>query len=157
MNDARFALRQLGKAPGFTAVAVVTLGLGMGACAAIFSVVDQVLLRPLPLPEPERGVAIKETLPPRIPEFVVTPGKYGAWRDQASTLASIGAWTSASYILTGQGEPERLNALRMTASLLETLRLEPVLGRRFRAEDEKTAESEDVAILGHGLWQRRFG
>src|SRR4051794_13209766 len=135
MNDVRFAFRQLKKSPGFTAVAVLTLGLGIGACAAIFSVVDGVLLHPLPFPEPERVVAIREALLP-MHETAVPSGMYLAWRGQTTGIESMGALTGSSYNLTGGGEPVHLYAARITAGVLETLRLRPALGRNFLPEEE---------------------
>ena len=159
MNDLRYAVRQLRKSPGFTAVAVITLALGIGACAAIFSVVNSVLLQPLPFPEPDRLVVIKETFPPTLPESTVAPGRYLAWRDEATTLESVGALSGMSYNLTGAGEPEHLYAARVTPSLLTLLAVRPALGRSFLREEGTAAyEGEpDVVMLSHGLWQARFG
>jgi putative ABC transport system permease protein len=155
MNDLRFALRQLAKAPGFTVVAVVTLGLGIGACAAIFSVVNGVLLRPPPFPEPERMVSVRETSP-GVAAGSVPGGKYLAWR-QAQTLESVGSLTGMSYNLTSGGQPVHLYAARMTASLLATLRVNPALGRNFLPQEELRYGLESAAILSHRLWLRRFG
>jgi putative ABC transport system permease protein len=131
MNDLRFAVRQLLKALGFTAVAVTTLALGIGACAAIFSVVNSVLLQPLPFPEPDWLMVIKETFPPTLPESTVASGRYLAWRDEATTLESVGALSGMSYNLTGAGQPEHLYAARVTPSLLTLLAVRPALGRCF--------------------------
>jgi putative ABC transport system permease protein len=156
MNDLRFALRQLRKAPGFTAVAVTTLALGIGACAAIFSVVNGVLLRPPPVRDPDRVVAIHETFPPTVPEAQVASGKFLVWQQQATSFESLGSLASATYNLTGQGQPVRVTAMRMTASTLPTFGIGPALGRNFTAEED-VAERSNVAILSHGLWQRQFG
>jgi putative ABC transport system permease protein len=156
MGDLRFSLRQLVKAPGFTTIAVLTLALGIGACAAIFSVAKAVLLRPLPIRDPDRVVAIEEILPGTNATSVGT-GKYLAWKSQASSFSSIGALTGQSYNLTGLGEPEHLVGARITASLLPTLQVAPALGRNFLPEEEGPWGQETVAILGHGLWQRQFG
>src|SRR5687767_69537 len=157
MSDLKFAFRQLLRAPGFTAVAVLTLGLGIGACVAIFSVVNSVLLRPLPLPQPEQLVVIQETFPPTMPETSVASGRYMMWRYQATSFASIGALSGMSYNLTGNGEPVHLYASWVTASLLSTLGVRPVLGRNFRPEEEAMYAQETTAMISHGLWQRRFG
>jgi putative ABC transport system permease protein len=156
LEDLRYAFRQLGKSPGFTTVAVVTLALGIGACAAIFSVVNSVLLRPLAFPEPDRVVAVTETFLPRFPEFSTAPGKYFVWQKQSKTIARFAAIRGASYNLTGKGEPVRLEAARLTASVLETYQVTPLLGRNFTAEED-TPGKNDVVILSHGLWQRQFG
>jgi putative ABC transport system permease protein len=154
-SDLRFAFRQLAKSPGFTLVAVLTLALGIGACTAIFSVVDRVLLRPLPYPESHQLVAVGETKLPDYPEFSVSPGNYSSWCEQARSFASLAALRSDSYALTGRGEPARLNALRVTANYFATLRLPPQLGRNFLpAEDEPGHET--VVLLSHGFWQRQF-
>jgi putative ABC transport system permease protein len=155
MNDLRFALRQLLKAPGFTAVAVLTLGLGIGACTAIFTVVNGVLLRPFSFPEVERIVVVNESSPGQA-ATTVAMGKYVAWRAQAESFESLGALAGQSYNLTGAGESVHLVGGRMTASLLATLRLDLPLGRNFLAEEERPAGQEDTAILGHALWRTRF-
>jgi putative ABC transport system permease protein len=156
VSDLRFALRQLLKAPGFTAVAVLTLGLGIGACAAIFSVVNSVLLRPLPLPEPQRLVVVRETFPPTMPETSVASGRYLMWRHQAVSFESLGALTGMSFNLTGAGNPVHLYAARVTSSLLSSLGIKPALGRNFLPEEDVFSGQETVAMLSHGLWQRRF-
>jgi putative ABC transport system permease protein len=156
MHDVRFALRQLARAPGFTAVAVLTLGLGIGACVAIFSVVNGVLLSPLPYPQPDRLVALRETFPPTVPDSSVAYAKYMDWRDQAGSFQSIGALDGMSYNLGG-AEPVHLRAARITASLLAALGVAPALGRSFLPEDEVPDDRDSACLLSHGLWQRRFG
>jgi putative ABC transport system permease protein len=156
MTDLRFAVRQLGKSPGFTAVAVTTLALGIGACAAIFSVVNGVLLRPPPLRDPDRVVAIRETFLPAVPETQAASGKYFAWQQQAGSFQSMGSLASATYNLTGHGQPVRVTAMRMTASALPTFGVAPALGRNFTSEEDMAGQ-DSVAILSHGLWQRQFG
>src|SRR5581483_2401412 len=118
MNDLRYAVRQLARSPGFTAVALLALALGIGACAAIFSVVNSVLLRPIPFPDSERLVVVKETLLPPFPEFPVSSGHYFDWREQAQSFESLSALQlvdgvpgrAGSYALTGMGEPVRVSA-----------------------------------------------
>jgi putative ABC transport system permease protein len=156
LNDVRFAFRLLTRSPGFTTVAVLTLALGIGACAAIFSVVNGVLLHPLPVPEPERVVTIREALP-GMPETAVAGGKFLAWQKSADSIESIGALAGMSYNLTGAGGPVHLYAARITAGVLSTLRLNPALGRNFLPEEEVPDGRENVAILSHGVWQRQFG
>jgi putative ABC transport system permease protein len=135
MNDLRHAFRQFLRAPGFSAIALLTIALGIGACTAIFSVVSGVLLRPLPYPESDRLVVVRETNFPKFPEFSVAAGQYFSWLEQSSSWESLTAVRRASYNLTGRSEPQRLQ------------------GRR---EDEVPGH-ERVAILSHGLWQRQFG
>ena len=156
LNDLRYALRQLRRSPGFSAVALLTIALGIGACTAIFSVVSSVLLRPLPYPQSERLVNVQETLLPRVPEFPVAPGKYLAWLGQATSWESLAAVRDGFYNLTGRGEPVRLSAERVTANYFSTLRVQPSLGRDFIPEDDVPGR-ENVAILSHALWQGSFG
>jgi hypothetical protein len=155
-HDLRYALRTLAKAPGFTAVVILTLALGIGACTAIFSVVDSVLLRPMPFPESDRLVSIWETDLPDYPEFSVSPGNFCSWQEQAKNFESIASSQESSYTLTGTGEPARLTALRVSANYLPTLRLQPLLGRNFRPEEDAPGAGT-VALLGYGFWQRKFG
>jgi hypothetical protein len=131
MRDLRYAARQLVRAPGFTAIAVATLALGIGACVAIFSVVDGVLLRPLPYPRSERLVVIKESLLPRLPEFAVAPAHYFDWRKQATSFENLAALHDGSYNLTGTGDPIRISAGRVTSSIFATLGAHAALGRDF--------------------------
>ncbi|HWA87462.1 MAG TPA: ABC transporter permease [Opitutus sp.] len=155
MRDLRYAVRQLAKAPGFTAVAVLTLALGIGACTAIFSVVNSVLLRPLPYPESDRLVVVIETKLPEIPQFSVAPGNYFDWRERTTSFEQLAAVREFSYSLTGAGEPVRLEARRVTPNYFATLRIRPAIGRDFTAEE--AAAKSNVAILSHGFWQRQFG
>src|SRR3954464_6504023 len=106
LNDFRYALRQLIKAPSFTIVAIITLALGIGACTAIFSVVNTVLLRPLDFPDPDRIVLIRETQLPQFPEFSVAPPNYIDWEKQAKSFEFLAASSVARLNLTGDGEPQ---------------------------------------------------
>jgi len=156
LSDLRLALRQLRKAPGFAAVAVLTLALGIGACTALFSVVDGVLLRPLPYPGSDRLVMVRETLLPDFPSFSVSPGNYSSWKSAAQSFESLAAFHGASYALTGRGEPARIDAVRATGNYLSTLGLRPALGRDFAPEEDSPGGAA-VVLLGHGFWQRQFG
>lgn len=129
MNDLKFAVRQLVKNPGFTALAVLTLALGIGACTAIFSVVNSVLLRPLAYPESDRLIVINETHLPQFPGLGAAPGNYFEWREQAASFEQLAAVRDETYNLTGTGEPVRLTAERITPNYLATLRVRPALGR----------------------------
>jgi putative ABC transport system permease protein len=155
-HDLRYALRQLLRSPGWSAVALLTIALGIGACTAIFSVVNTVLLRPLPYPESERLVVVRETNLPRFPEFSVAPGQYFAWRAQSRSWQSLAASRSATYNLTGLGEPQRVIAERVTANHFSTLGVRPALGRDFTAEEDVPGR-ENVVLLSHGFWQRQLG
>src|SRR5256714_13003100 len=115
ISDLRFAVRQLLKSPGFTAIAVLTLALGIGACTAIFSVVNGVLLRPLNYPEPERIVVLKETNLSEFPRYSVSPSNYPEWEKQLKSFASLAASQGTYVNLTGNGEPEWLSVWKGTA------------------------------------------
>ena len=158
MNDLRFALRQLSKSPGFTAVAVLTLALGIGANTAIFSVVSSVLLRPLPFKEPDRVVLVWERNVKKGYEMNhVGVATFLDWKAQNNSFESMAAFGMDDALsLTGDHEPERVTAVPVSANLFEVLGVNPILGRTFRVEEE-TPGRDQVILLGHGLWQRRFG
>ena len=156
LTDLRFAFRQLAKSPGFTAIAVLTLALGIGACTAIFSVVNSVLLRPLNFSEPDRLVVIRETNLPEFPEFSIAPGNYFDWRQQSVSFAHLAAVRGGSYNLTGLGDPVRVFCERVTANYFPMLGVHPALGRAF-TEAEAAAGQASVVVLSHGFWQRQFG
>ena len=156
LNDLRFAIRQLGKNPGFTAVAVLTLALGIGANTAIFSIVNAVLLRPFPYQAPERLVILEERISaggsfsPSYPNFV-------DWRAQNMAFDSIAAVRgNESFNFTGAGEPERLQGRLVSAEFFSTLGIQPLLGRDFLPEEDRPGTTPAV-ILSYGFWQRRFG
>ncbi|HVY72237.1 MAG TPA: ABC transporter permease [Verrucomicrobiae bacterium] len=154
MNDLKFALRQLLKNPGFTATAVITLALGIGANTAIFSIIYGVLLKPLPYPNPGQLVRVYESNADT-PRFPMSAGDFQDYREQNKTLASLALYTRQDLELTMDDRPELLSALRITSGFFSTLGTQPMLGREFRREDE-TPGNHHVAILSHSLWQRRF-
>ena len=157
-QDIRYALRTSAKNPGFTAVAVVTLALGIGANTAIFSVVDGVLLRPLEFREPGRLVAIHEAVPkfskiaPRLP---VNAMHFLEWRRSVHAFEGIAMIGGITLNLTGTGEPERLNAARVSSSLFPMLGVRAALGRTFREEEDQPGRDR-VVVLSDALWRRRF-
>lgn len=154
-HDIRYAVRQLRQQPGFTAVAIATLTLGIGASTAIFSVVNAVLLRPLPYPEPERLMVVDRTSFKRGGVAVpFSPPDYVDFHEQTRTLLHFGVGYSRSAILTG-GEPERLDAASATAGFLAALGVRPKFGRLFSPEDERNG-APPIVLVGHALWQRRF-
>jgi putative ABC transport system permease protein len=155
-QDIRYACRMLRRAPGFAVVAIGTMGLGIGACAAVFSVVQNVLLRPLPLDDPDRVVVIRESFLPTLPDSSVASGKYLSWQREATSFESLGSLGATSFNLTGTGAPVHLHAAHITASVLPTLGLRPLLGRNFRVE-ELSRERTTVAILSFSLWQSLYG
>ncbi len=158
LHDLKSAFRSLIKSPGFTSAAVLTLALGIGANTAVFSLVDRMLLRPLPFPEAQRLVAMREFNPERpmrggggfsYPNFL-------DFQRQSTQLASLAVMTGGAVNLSGEGDPERLGAGRVSWTFLDTLGAQPLLGRNFRPEDDRFG-SPRVAILSHALWLRRFG
>jgi len=153
--DLRYALRTLRRSPGFTLAVVLTLALGIGANSAIFSVVRGVLLRPLPFGNPDRLVLLYG----RYPEFGRTATSlpdFQDWRAQSHAFEQMAARYGAAFVLTGEGEPERVIADRVTANFLSTLDVHPFLGRGFLPEEEKVGGDDRVVILSYGYWQRRF-
>jgi putative ABC transport system permease protein len=156
LNDLRYALRQLIKAPSFTIVAILTLALGIGACTAIFSVVNVVLLRPLNYPKPDRIVIIRETNLPQFPEFSVSPPNYLDWEKQTKSYEYLAAYTGAGLNLTGEGEPQRLVGVKATAHYFDAYGVKPVLGRML-LPDEDAPGKNHVVVLSYPFWQRVFG
>jgi predicted permease len=155
LQDIRYSIRVLLKSPGFTAVALLTLTLGIGANSAIFSVVNAVLLRPLPYEESEKLVFISERSPVLEGMSVAYPN-YLDWREQNGVFESIGVYRRTSFNLTGNGEPERLVGGEVSAHLFDALKTKPALGRTFLAEEDRPGAAP-VVVLGNGMWQRRFG
>jgi putative ABC transport system permease protein len=156
-QDLRYGARMLLKKPGFTLVAVLTLGLGIGANTAIFSVVNATLLRPLPYSEPERLVQVWETKPRanRWSDWVSYPD-FRDWREQNTVFDEIGACRTFAFNLTGSDSPESLPGAYVSASLFTVLGVKPMLGRTFLDEEDRPGANR-VAVISHGLWQRRFG
>src|SRR5438094_9752400 len=155
MNDLKFAIRQLPKNPGFTAVAVLTLALGIGANTAIFSVVNAVLLRPLPYPEPGQ-LAQLDTAQSGKASTLISSATFVEVKAQSRSLARIAAYSGGDMTLTGAGSAERIVAGAVTADFFPLLGVQPALGRNFTREED-TPNGPKAAILGHGLWQSRFG
>jgi len=158
LKDIRYGIRTLGKNPGFTAVAVLTLALGIGANTAIFSVVENVLLRPLPYPQPGNLVQIWNTYPPQAPRAGLSPGDYADWRQQNASFSEMGgyAYISQGFNLTGEAEPQRVLVSYASAGLFPLLGIKLAAGHYFVLEDDR-AGSSPVVILSHRLWQSRFG
>jgi len=156
MNDLKFALRQLLKNPGFTAVAVLTLALGIGANTAIFSVVNAVLLRPLPYFQPDRLVFIYNFAPGfGIQKLGLMEAEFLRLRDLAQSFEHVSLYTSTTLTLTGTAEPERVAGGTAAGNLFATLGVLLALGRSFNLDEEPRGQ-DNVVILSHGFWQRRF-
>lgn len=157
INDIRYGLRGLWKRPGFTAVAVMTLALGIGANAAIFSVVNAVLLRPLQFKDPERLVIVWEDAAfAGFPHNTPAPANYVDWKNQAQSFEDMAATHESSMNLTGDGEPERVATRRVTANFFPLLGAQPLMGRGFLPEEDRP-QANKVAVLSHSLWQGRYG
>ncbi|HKG14241.1 MAG TPA: ABC transporter permease [Pyrinomonadaceae bacterium] len=157
LQDLRYGARTLWSRPGFTLVAVLTLALGIGANAAIFSLVNAVLLKPLPFPDPERLVMIWEDASSiGFPQNTPAPANYIDWKAQTNSFEDMAALQSVSYNLTGAGEPQKLNGQAVTANLFSVLGVAPALGRAFTADEEKPGSAR-VVILSHALWRDGFG
>lgn len=154
-QDLRYSLRMLRKSPGFTVVAILTLALGIGANSAIFSVVNAVLLRPLPYPDANRLVFLGEWSE-QIPEMSISMANFNDWRSQNKVFENMVAYQNDNAVLTGKGEAERLRLRRITAGFFPTLRVKPILGRELTPDDDKVGASR-VVLLGEGFWDRRFG
>jgi len=156
-QNIRYGLRMLARSPGFTAVAVLTLALGIGANTAIFSVVNAVLLRPLPYKDPDRLVRIWETRPGQaFPRTVISQGEYLTWREQARSFEQLAIIDYPGFSLSDGGEPEQTPGAVVTTNFFEMLGIAPALGRSFAA-GEGGPGHERVAILSYALWQRHFG
>lgn len=154
LNDLRHATRRLLRSPGFTALAVLTVGLGVGATTVMFSAVHGVLLKPLSYPEPDRLVMIRgaRRAQPGRPSVISYPD-YRDWQHESRSLETIAALRAADVTLAAPGGPERIEGARVTASFFEALRVVPALGHLFPAEVDQPG-GEPVAVLGHGLWRR---
>lgn len=154
-KDVRHAARVFSKQPAFAAAAVLTLALGIGATTAIFSVVYGVLLKPLPFREPERLVSLQQ-IAPHGAGTNQGPGTYLTYRENHQVFEGIGAWDPTQVTITGGGDPERVQGLLVSSSTLPLLRVQPMLGRGFSAEDDAPGAPRRM-MLTHGYWQRRFG
>jgi predicted permease len=155
LQDARYTLRSMRRSPGFVAAAVATLALGIGANAAIFSLVDGVLLRPLPYPHPEQIVRVYDVEP----NYGVAPmsyPEYADWREKQQVFQTLAAGARNDFVLSGAGAPEQISALFVSGNYLPLLGVEPVLGRNFEANEESLA-GPPVALITHSFWQSHFG
>jgi len=157
LQDLRYGVRMLAKAPGFTVIAILTLALGIGANTAIFSVVNATLLSHPSYTQPEKLVVVWENNRPHSnTRNVVSPGNFLHWREQNTVFDQMAGWYDFDTNFTGQGDPERIAAQAVTPNMMSLLGVRPFLGRLFLAEDGETGK-DNVVILSYGLWQRRFG
>ena len=154
LQDLRYGARTLLKAPGFTIVAILTLAIGIGANAAIFSVVNAVLLKPVPFPDPDRLVMFMNTNPQGSGRNA-SPAKFQHWRAQTRVVQDVAAFRSNIVNFTGGGVPEQLRAGEVSADYFRLLGAPIFRGRTFSAEEDRPG-GERVVVLSHGLWRRRF-
>jgi putative ABC transport system permease protein len=156
-QDLRFGARMLMKQPGFTLMAVVTLALGIGANTAIFSLVNTVLLRPLPLPEPEQLMTFNHSAPAQgLAQLNLNDAHFAFYRDRSRMFEKMAAYETREFALTGAGEPEVLTVARVTFNYFDVLGQPPLHGRAFLPQED-APNKDRVAILSYGLWERRFG
>ena len=157
ITDLKYALRMLIKAPAFSIIAIVTLALGIGANSAIFSVVDTVLLRPLPFPQPEQLVMVWGSSPKQ-PNAKMTssfPDFYDL-REQSKSFSALAVYSNAGTVLKGAGEAQEVSGVAANGEIFDVMGVKPMLGRAFTADEAKNGQPA-VVVLGHGLWQRAFG
>src|SRR6516165_4437438 len=155
LQDLRYSLRMLTKNPGFTAVAVLTLALGIGANTAIFSVVSAVLLKPLPFHDPGRLMVLTEANE-RQPHVSVSYPNYFDWRQQNHVFEAMASFQPADFNLAGVNEPENIGGSAVSSNNFRTLGVKPLLGRDFLPDEDKKG-TQPVVILSYSLRQRRFG
>jgi putative ABC transport system permease protein len=160
IQDLRYGMRMMLRTPGLTVTAIIVLALGIGANSAIFSVVNAVLLRPLPFDQPERLMQIWHTPPPAsfpgIPTFAVSPANFLDWRGQSRTFEGMSAYGFGKYTLSGSGRPEVIQMVAVTNGFFSVLHAQPILGRVFGAEEDEAGREQEV-ILSYGEWRSRFG
>ncbi|HEX6096982.1 MAG TPA: ABC transporter permease [Thermoanaerobaculia bacterium] len=157
LQDVRYGISAMLKKRGFTLVTLTALALGIGANTAIFSVVDSVLLRPLPYRDAEQLVRLHDSKPPELAEFPVSPGNFVYWRENARSFEEVAAYYSgAPLVLSGGAQPEQLEGVRVSANVFTLLGVQPAMGRAFSAEEEEHGR-DTVVLLSDALWRRRFG
>ena len=158
-QDFRYGLRTLRKNPGFAMGAILVLALGIGANTAIFSVVNAVLLRPLPFPNPEQLVQIWHTPPqasfPGMKEFAVSAANYLDWAAENHVFQQMSIYTWSSYNLTGKGEPQFVSARAVSSDFFPVLQAQPLLGRVFSRDEDQPGRNR-VVILSESFWRNRF-
>jgi predicted permease len=158
-QDLRYGLRTLGRAPGFTATALVTLAIGIGANAAVFSVVNSVVLKPLPYPDAEQLVAVSHSAPGapgRSGDLSLSPSMFFTYADENRTFQDVGVWIAGATTVTGLAEPEEVRSILITHGVLQALKVPPMLGRWLDQSDQ-IPQGPATLMLSYGYWQRRFG
>ena len=157
VNEIRQVVRRLMRSPMFTVVTLLTIAIGVGANSAVFSVVNGVLLKPLPYPDPGALIGVWQTAPRlNLKDLEASPSDYFTFRDESRTFQEFGVWTGATVAVTGRASPEQVRCLFVTEGTLNALGVRPALGRWFTPSDDNPASPETV-ILSYGYWQRKFG
>src|SRR3984957_8336728 len=160
--DVRYGLRMLGRNPGFTAVGLLTIAIGIGANAAVFCVVNSVLLKPLNYPQPQELVALHQLAPGAagLADFrnglLLSPSMYFTYAEQNRTFQTLGVWVPGTANVTGLAEPEQVRAINVSDGLLQTLDVPPAVGR-WLSEGDQISRGPERVMLSYGYWQRRFG
>jgi MacB-like periplasmic core domain len=155
LQDLRYGLRMLAKSPGFTSIAILTLALSIGANTALFSVVNGVLLNPLPYLQPRQLVAIYGKTS-GVDQGPISYLNFLDWQRDTKTFSCMAMYRNEDHIFTGTGEAERLSGYMISADFFSTLGVQPILGRTFRPEDDQP-DAAPVALLSRGFWKRKFG
>jgi predicted permease len=157
-QNLKFAFRMARRSPAVALSAILAAGLGIGATSAMFSIIDGVLLRPLPFPAPQQLVNVWESVPARnLPRFVVAPGNYYDWRTQQHVFSNLGAYQQAAFNLAAPGsEPERFIGATCDTGFFATLGVSPMMGRLFTDEEDQPGH-DGVVVLSYGVWKQRFG
>jgi predicted permease len=157
LSEIKQILRRLGRAPMFTVITLITLAAGVGANTVVFSVLEGVLLKPLPYPNPDELVGVWHTAPGiQVKDLEMSPSNYFVYRDQNKTFQDIGLYSDDSVSITGAAEPEKVKALRVTDGTLPLLGVSPMLGRNFTKQDDLPG-AQETALLTYGYWTRKFG
>jgi len=154
LADVRYAIRMLAKSPAFTFIAVLTLALAIGANTAIFSVVNAVLLRPLPYPNADQLIRVFGTQP-TLDEAPTSPANFLEWRNENQVFSRIATWNGQGFNLTGTDKPERVIGARVSSDIFQLLGVQPLLGRDFTADEDRDG-ADRVVILSYEFWQSRF-
>src|SRR5262245_43588029 len=161
MNDLRFALRSLVRTPGFAAITLLTLALGMGANAAIFSVLKATILEPLPYPRPEQLVFISSQFPGLgFDQFWVSPPEFMEFQENARSFSKVGAFQTGELNLSAPDRPRRINIGRVSAELFDVLGVSPAVGRGFELADTRPTGPNTVptvVVISHEIWRSAFG
>src|SRR5262245_52526744 len=155
-NDLRVAWRTLRKSPSYAGIAILTLSLAIGGATTIFSVLNSVVLRPLPYPESDRLMVIRDAWPPRFPEFSVSPGRFLEWQTRTRAFESLAAQQNVTFNLTGSGEAMRIRGALVSHNMFPLLGVGPLKGRTFTADEDRPGNNRQL-VISEGLWRDRFG